>query len=154
MCVRNPSRSANDRLQDTLRPFRERLRLLASLSTPRCCGRAHLRREFQSPLYAPDGVNIYSTVPSQWIHTGRYGGWQPIPQYDYYSGTSMTTPQVSGLAGLILSKNPELTNTQVRYKIEHTAVDLGDPGKDPVFGWGRIDACAALNSCKIAVNPG
>ncbi len=51
---------------------------------------------------------------------------------------------VSGLAALIWSVNPHLTNDQVEEIIESTAVDLGEPGWDEYFGWGRIDAAAAV----------
>jgi subtilisin family serine protease len=51
---------------------------------------------------------------------------------------------VSGLAALIWSLNPNLTNDQVEEIIESTAVDLGEPGRDDYFGWGRIDAAAAV----------
>jgi len=51
---------------------------------------------------------------------------------------------VSGLAALIWSVNPHLTNDQVEEIIESTAVDLGEPGRDDYFGWGRIDAAAAV----------
>ena len=59
-------------------------------------------------------------------------------------GTSMAAPHVSGLAGLILSKDGSLSNAQVRDRIESTARDLGTGGKDNVFGHGRIHAQNAL----------
>ncbi len=64
--------------------------------------------------------------------------------YGTYSGTSLSTPHASGLAGLLLGKNPGLTNAEVRTMIEDSAVDLGSPGIDGVFGHGRIDAYRAL----------
>ncbi len=76
------------------------------------------------------GSNIYSTV--------RYGG------YGTKSGTSMATPHVVGLAALIWSYAPSLSNSQVRVIIENSADDLGIPGWDPEFGYGRINAANAL----------
>ena len=64
--------------------------------------------------------------------------------YNYYSGTSLSTPHVTGLAGLILGKDPNLSNAQVRSIIENSAVDLGSPGGDAAFGFGRIDAYRAV----------
>jgi subtilisin family serine protease len=64
--------------------------------------------------------------------------------YDYSGGTSLAAPLVSGLAGLLLSVNPKLTNQQVRNIIERTAVDLGATGKDEIYGYGRINAKAAV----------
>jgi len=56
----------------------------------------------------------------------------------------MACPTVSGLAALILSRYPELTPQQVREALWNTADDLGLPGFDPSFGWGRVNASNAL----------
>ncbi|MCJ2188234.1 S8 family serine peptidase [Novosphingobium sp. 2638] len=66
-----------------------------------------------------------------------------------FSGTSSATPQVSGLAALILSKWPQLTGVEAGQVIVNTARDIGAPGVDPVFGHGLIDVRAALSP----VNP-
>ena len=65
--------------------------------------------------------------------------------YAYLSGTSMATPHVSGLAALLMSKYPSDNATQIEHIIYSTAVDLGTPGWDPYYGWGRIDAGSAIN---------
>lgn len=59
-------------------------------------------------------------------------------------GTSMASPVVAGLAALMLSKNPALTNAQVKNILRSTARDAGAPGWDALFGAGKIDAVAAL----------
>jgi thermitase len=64
--------------------------------------------------------------------------------YGTYNGTSLSAPHTSGLAGLLLVQNPNLSNDEVRMIIEKSAVDLGSPGIDGVFGYGRIDAYRAL----------
>lgn len=71
----------------------------------------------------------------------------------YYraAGTSMAAPHVAGLASLILSKNPNLTNEEVRSVVEYSAVDLGEFGKDNKYGFGRIDAERALR--EFSTNP-
>jgi len=61
-------------------------------------------------------------------------------------GTFAAAAQVSGLAALIWSVNPSLTHDQVEGIIQDTAVDLGEPGPDEYFGWGRIDASAAVRA--------
>jgi len=61
------------------------------------------------------------------------------------SGTSGATPIAAGVAALILSVEPNLTNDEVRHFLERSAKDLGDPGKDDYYGWGRVDARAALD---------
>src|SRR3990172_4382205 len=73
--------------------------------------------------------------------------------YNYYSGTSLSAPHVSGLAGLILGKDLALDNAQVRSIIEDSAVDLGTPGVDAVFGHGRIDAFRAVTGDFSPVTP-
>ena len=60
-----------------------------------------------------------------------------------WNGTSMACPHAAGVAALMLDKNPSLTPTDIARIIMTTAVDLGAPGKDNVFGAGRIDAVAA-----------
>ena len=79
---------------------------------------------------AAPGVSILSTIPG-----GGYGSW---------SGTSMATPHVTAVAALVRSVNPTFTATQVETALEQTAVDLGAAGRDDVFGYGRLDAAAAL----------
>ena len=68
-------------------------------------------------------------------------------QWGYYfmQGTSMATPHVSGVAALLISKGVATTPAEVREALESTAEDKGDPGWDPEYGWGIVDAYAALN---------
>ncbi|MDD5088555.1 MAG: S8 family serine peptidase [bacterium] len=62
--------------------------------------------------------------------------------YGFWQGTSMATPHVAGVAALLLSHG--LAAAQVRDALQQTAVDLGTPGWDATFGYGRINAYAAL----------
>ncbi len=83
-------------------------------------------------LIAP-GVNILSTV---WIN-GRL-------TYAWGDGTSAAAPFVSGAAGLLLSINPNLTPLQVKAALQDSADDMGPPGWDPHYGWGRVNVARAL----------
>ncbi|MDD5018048.1 MAG: S8 family serine peptidase [Eubacteriales bacterium] len=64
--------------------------------------------------------------------------------YAYMSGTSMATPVVSGVIALMLSVDPGLTAGEVKDILYGSVVDLGDAGRDDVYGWGRVDAQAAV----------
>lgn len=63
-----------------------------------------------------------------------------------FGGTSAACPQVSGIVALMLSANPNLTETQVRTILQNTATDMGTSGFDNTFGFGRVNACAAVSS--------
>jgi len=69
----------------------------------------------------------------------------PITDYIPFGGTSAAAPIVAGVAALILSVEPNLTNDEVRHFLERSAKDLGEPGRDDYYGWGRVDARAALD---------
>ncbi len=64
--------------------------------------------------------------------------------YAMYSGTSMSTAYVSGLAALLKSYSPTLINTQIEQILKDTADDRGPAGWDESYGWGRINAFGAL----------
>jgi subtilisin family serine protease len=64
--------------------------------------------------------------------------------YEYYDGTSMATPHVSGVAALIWSLHPTRTNAQVREALQKTAEDRGTAGRDNAYGFGIVRAKNAL----------
>ncbi len=66
--------------------------------------------------------------------------------YANLSATSMATPHVTGLAALLKSYAPGLTNDEIRAAITSTADDLGPEGWDDQYGYGRINAYSALLS--------
>ncbi|MGI5836364.1 MAG: S8 family peptidase [Chloroflexota bacterium] len=82
------------------------------------------------------GVKITSTF---WREAG-------FGSYASASGTSSAAPHVSGLAALIWSVNPSLTNDQVKQIIERNVDDLGVPGRDEYYGTGRINAYKAVHA--------
>jgi len=79
-------------------------------------------------LAAP-GVDVYSTVPSG---------------YESKSGTSMACPHVTGVAALLWSAFPNKTRDWIRLRLRYTADDLGPPGFDVFYGYGRINARKAV----------
>jgi len=69
---------------------------------------------------------------------------QPASGYEAWDGTSMATPHVSAVAALLWSANPSASNDDIRNAMTSTAVDLGAPGRDNAFGFGLVQAAAAL----------
>ncbi|MDR5693730.1 MAG: S8 family peptidase [Armatimonadota bacterium] len=87
---------------------------------------------------AAPGVHILSTMPNSPVYlTTQYGYLQ---DYDSLSGTSMATPHVAGLAGLVWARGVCSTNTCVRSRIETTA--------DPIAGTGTYWTRGRINAYK------
>ena len=59
-------------------------------------------------------------------------------------GTSFSSPYAAGVAALVISANPELTPDEVEQVLADTAKDRGAPGYDTIYGWGLVDAAAAV----------
>ncbi len=83
----------------------------------------------QVDLAAP-GTNIYST----WYRTNDFNR----------SGTSMSTPHVSGVAALLWSRDPSLTADEITDILVQSAADIEPTGKDDYTGWGRLSANRAI----------
>ncbi len=84
-------------------------------------------------LVAP-GVGIISTVRTT---TGAY-------DYATASGTSMAAPHVAACAALVASAKPGITPATLLGYLLATATDLGPPGRDDTYGWGRLNCGAAV----------
>ncbi len=106
-------------------------------------------------LVAPGGSadwngNLWTTdISGNGGYNNPYQGISP----DYtnrFGGTSSACPIASGVAALILSRNPNLTNNEVRRILSRSAKDLGDKGWDEFYGNGRVDTYEAV---KMALNP-
>jgi serine protease len=65
--------------------------------------------------------------------------------YWFFSGTSMAAPHVSGVAALLIARGVA-TPDDVRYALESSAEDKGAAGWDSMYGWGLVDAYAALTA--------
>lgn len=72
-------------------------------------------------------------------------GWRTEWAYYFMQGTSMATPHVSGAAALVIA-NGISGPDNVRSALEGNADDLGSPGKDNTYGWGLVNAAAALGT--------
>lgn len=67
------------------------------------------------------------------------------PTYARDTGTSMAAPFVSGVVALLLAQDPTLTTEGVLRRLKFSSQDLGSTGWDQYYGWGLIDAYAALS---------
>ena len=85
------------------------------------------------------GNNIDLAAPGNAYSTARGGGYSAV------SGTSIAAPIVAGVAALVLSNNPNLTGQRVQDTLKQSADDLGTPGWDSSYGWGRVNAERALS---------
>jgi subtilisin family serine protease len=74
----------------------------------------------------------------------------PDEKYQITSGTSFSAAYVSGVAALIMERNPALKPNDVRAILMKTARDLGTPGRDDLFGAGNADAFAAVTAAAAA----
>lgn len=75
---------------------------------------------------------------------GLYSCWLAT-NYATASGTSMATPVVSATVALIKAAHPTYTSAQIQTALYLTAKDRGKAGKDTSYGWGRVNADAAVN---------
>ena len=78
------------------------------------------------------------TVVSQFV--------APESSYEAWNGTSMATPHVSAVAALVWSHCPGKTNVEIRDLLNATALDRGAAGRDVNFGFGIVQAKAALDA--------
>ncbi|MBF2053351.1 MAG: S8 family serine peptidase [Candidatus Sericytochromatia bacterium] len=83
------------------------------------------------------GSSILSTMP---FNRNMMGA----TEYGSASGTSMASPFVAGLVGLIRSQYPNMPANVVRQVLESTADDRGTPGFDEEFGHGRVNVGSAI----------
>jgi len=112
-----------------------------------------LLNELHKPDVAAPGVNVCSSISS--FTDANYNAIDEVDfngtQYDFarFSGTSMSSPCVAGIAALLLDANPLLTSSQVKEILMNTArVDeftgpINAPG-DVRWGMGKVDAYAAV----------
>ena len=84
----------------------------------------------QVEIAAP-GVDVKSTIPGN--------------KYDTYSGTSMSTPHVSGVAALVWSHYPDCSASEIRNALNSSAQDKGTAGRDEFYGFGIVKAKAAFD---------
>jgi subtilisin len=100
------------------------------------------------PCWSSTGASVEISAPGVSINSTKLGG-----SYVVYSGTSMASPHVAGVAALVLGTGASLTNVQVRDILASTAQDLGVAGRDPLYGYGLVNATAAVATVSSSPTP-
>ncbi|MEB3197135.1 MAG: S8 family serine peptidase [Candidatus Sericytochromatia bacterium] len=93
------------------------------------------------------GVKIFATTPTYDVWLTKNSGGRITKEYSFMTGTSMATPLVAGLAGLVRSKYPGMAPAQVKELLEKTAdktPDMNGENWNEKFGFGRINAYKAV----------
>ncbi|MFO7914387.1 MAG: S8 family serine peptidase [Candidatus Krumholzibacteriales bacterium] len=98
---------------------------------------------YTKPDISAPGVKIYSSVPG--------GDWQWYGAGFEWSGTSMAAPHMAGTAALMYQANPTIDVEIAKQLVAQTALELGDPGMDNTYGWGRVNAYAAVTAALSGV---
>lgn len=83
------------------------------------------------------GTNIWTTN-----NGGGYGQW---------NGTSFASPLTAGVAALMMSVSPSTDNLAIESLLYSTSTDLGVAGRDAYFGYGRVNAAAAVQAAAARV---
>ncbi len=86
---------------------------------------------------AAPGAGIWTTSAGN-----GYGAW---------SGTSFASPVAAGVAALMMAAAPSLDGSVIEQALFASSVDLGAAGRDPLFGYGRVDADAAVKAALAKV---
>jgi len=96
--------------------------------------------------FAAPGLDVWTTD-----RTGSAG--YTADDYVLAYGTSFASPYAAGVACLILSLNSTLSASEVEHIMQATCKPLGAPGYDTDFGWGFVDAAAAVRAALPACDP-
>lgn len=89
------------------------------------------------------GAFVAISAPGEGIYTTLVGGG-----YGAVSGTSFSSPITAGVIALMMSARPDLSSSSIERVLYSSAIDLGAVGRDQYFGYGRVDARAAILSVK------
>jgi len=93
----------------------------------------------QRAIFSNYGPQIELAAPGAGIYSLHLGGG-----YMTRNGTSMSAPQVSGLAAILLGLPGNASASAVRSQMQGSALDLGPAGKDSEYGFGLIQMDAAI----------
>lgn len=98
-----------------------------------------VRPNLQRAAFSNEGEYVDVVAPGT-----RVLSCDPFDTLSYYEGTSLATPMVTGVVALMKSARPRLTSAAAERILRRTARDMGSPGRDDSYGWGLVDAEAAV----------
>jgi minor extracellular serine protease Vpr len=102
------------------------------------------------PDVVAPGVSVSASINKYYLDTNSITYITHVGNdtnyFGAFSGTSMASPQVTGIVALMLQQNPTLTNEQIRTALHNTAVNDSATGNTPnnFYGFGKVNALAAL----------
>lgn len=103
--------------------------------------------------YSNYGSTIEVVAPGEHIISLRASGTSLGTALDSHyttaAGTSMAAPHVSGVLALIKQKYPGLSNNQIAQVLYQSSTDIGETGKDDVYGYGKINAYTAISNTSL-----
>lgn len=122
-----------------------------------------------TPMYPAACTNVVAVsatdVNGTFASFSNYGSWIDLSApgnnilttnkgggYGYWYGTSFSSPISAGVAALVLSIQPSLSNSALVSLLEKNSDDLGSPGWDQDFGYGQVDAYKAVTAAKNLVD--
>lgn len=110
---------------------------------------ASLTRDGTLSSFSNYGTGLAFSAPGSSIYTTDQQGSAGYSSGDYatVNGTSFSSPYAAGVAALILSQQPALTAAEVEQIMQVSAFDLGTAGYDTRYGYGFLNAEAALLLC-------
>lgn len=91
------------------------------------------------------GNFVAVAAPGEGIWTTQTGG-----TYSAVNGTSFASPLTAGVVALMMAGNSSLPNSQIEKLLFSTTIDLGSAGRDVYFGYGRVNAAAAVQAAVTA----
>src|SRR3989475_628908 len=93
---------------------------------------------------AAPGGDVTSGDPSFGVFSTVWNFQDSTPTYAFYQGTSMAAPHVTGVAALLLAREPGLTAAALRNRLTQFAVDVDNNGPDVLYGAGIVNARNSL----------
>ncbi|KMY51918.1 S8 family peptidase [Peribacillus loiseleuriae] len=103
-----------------------------------------INKQLHKSAFSYFGPSLDYTAPGEDIYSTYIIEGEQKTGYTSMSGTSMATPYVTGTIALYKQAYPTLTMHQLKKAMQQKAIDLGEKGKDPYYGYGLIQSPTTL----------